>query len=126
MVTPTTGRGGINMAALESYTEYLTDGDVHALFPCGSTGEFSSLTPEERRTVIETVAESADGLSVLAGCGGTSVSETVTLADDAHGACADAVVVVTPYYLATTQTGLREFYEVVATRSRSSSTTFHT
>lgn len=118
MVTPTTGRdGGIDTVTLESYTEYLTDGGVHALFPCGSTGEFSSLTREERRTVIETVADSADGPSVLAGCGGTSVTETVTLTDDACEAGADAVVVVTPYYLDSTQIGLREFYEVVAARS---------
>lgn len=118
MVTPTTGRdGGIDTAALESYIDYLMDGGVHALFPCGSTGEFSSLTRDERRTVIETVANSADGLSVLAGCGGTSVAEVVALTDDAHEAGADAAVVVTPYYLATTQAGLRGFYEVVAARS---------
>jgi 4-hydroxy-tetrahydrodipicolinate synthase len=118
MVTPTEGRdGGIDTTTLESYTNHLIDGGVYALFPCGSTGEFSSLTREEHRLVIETVVESADGLPVLAGCNGTSVDQVVTLINDAHEVGADAVVVVTPYYLTTTQTGLREFYEVVAARS---------
>ncbi|WP_254546828.1 dihydrodipicolinate synthase family protein [Halomarina pelagica] len=118
MVTPTLGRdGGVDVPTLRSFTASLVADGVHALFPNGSTGEFSSLTRAERRTVVETVVESADGTPVIAGCGGTSVGYVLAAVDDAAGAGADAAVVVTPYYLSTTQAGLLEFYETVADRS---------
>lgn len=118
MVTPTAGRdGGVDVPALASYTEFLVDAGVHGLFPCGSIGEFPSLTRAERRTVVETVAGSAGDVPVLAGCGATSVADVVALAEDAAAAGASAAVVVTPYYLDADQAGLRSFYEAVADRS---------
>lgn len=118
MVTPTLGRdGGVDVPALESYTEHLVEGGIHGLFPCGSIGEFPSLTREERRTVVETVSDSAGDVPVLAGCGATSVSDVVALSEDAAAAGASATVVVTPYYLGVDQAGLRGFYEAVADRS---------
>ncbi|MEF8842435.1 MAG: dihydrodipicolinate synthase family protein [Haloarculaceae archaeon] len=118
MVTPTDGRdGGVDVSMLESYTEFLVEGGVHGLFPCGSIGEFPSLTREERRTVVETVADAAGDVPVLAGCGATSVADVVALTEDAAEAGASAAVVVTPYYLGVDQAGLRAFYEAVADRS---------
>jgi 4-hydroxy-tetrahydrodipicolinate synthase len=118
MVTPTEGRdGGVDVPALESYTEFLVEGGVHGLFPCGSIGEFPSLTREERQTVVETVAEAAGDVPVLAGCGATSVADVVALTEDAAAAGANAAVVVTPYYLGVDQAGLQGFYEAVADRS---------
>jgi 4-hydroxy-tetrahydrodipicolinate synthase len=118
MVTPTEGHdGGVDVSALESYTEFLVEGGVHGLFPCGSIGEFPSLTREERRTVVETVADAAGDVPVLAGCGATSVADVVALCEDAADAGASAAVVVTPYYLPVEQSGLRGFYEAVADRS---------
>lgn len=116
MVTPTTGRGGdVDEVALQRYTETLVDNGVHGLFPCGSIGEFSSLTHAQRKRVVDTVVSASGDVPVLAGCGDTSlgaVEEHVAAAADAG---ADAAVVVTPYYLATTQSGLTDFYADVAT-----------
>lgn len=118
MVTPTEGRtGGVDVPALESYTEHLVEGGVHGLFPCGSIGEFPSLTREERRTVVGTVVAAAGDVPVLAGCGATSVADVGALAEDASEAGASAAVVVTPYYLGADQLGLRGFFEAVADRS---------
>lgn len=115
LVTPTTNdRSDVDTQTLRSFTEFLVDGGVHALFPCGSIGEFSSLDREQRSTVVETVVEAADRVPVLAGCGGTSVPEVRGLIADAAAAGADAAVVVTPYYLTTTGDGLATFYERVA------------
>ncbi|PSQ10293.1 dihydrodipicolinate synthase family protein [Halobacteriales archaeon QS_5_70_15] len=118
MVTPTEGRdGGVDTPALRAYTEFLVEGGVHGLFPCGSIGEFPSLTRAERRTVVETVAKASGDVPVLAGCGATSVGDVVALTEDAAAAGASAAVVVTPYYLGVDQAGLRGFYEAVADRS---------
>ncbi|MFC6734246.1 MULTISPECIES: dihydrodipicolinate synthase family protein [unclassified Haladaptatus] len=118
MLTPTLDRdGGIDVAALSSFTEFLVAGGVHGLFPCGSIGEFSSLTRDERRTVVKTVVEASGDTPVIAGCGGTSLAGVIANVDAAADAGADAAVVVTPYYLSTTQEGLAEFFTLVADRS---------
>lgn len=115
MVTPVETRtGGVDVAALGEFVEFLVDGGVHGLFPCGSIGEFASLSDEERYQVLQAVVDRADGVPVIAGCGGTSLSEVLGYITMADGAGADAAVVVTPYYLTTDQAGLREFYQVVA------------
>jgi 4-hydroxy-tetrahydrodipicolinate synthase len=112
--TPTVGNGeDIDERALSQYTEFLLDGGVHGLFPCGSIGEFSSLQREQRRQVIETVSEHAD-VPVLAGCGDTSVKSVRQNVRDAANVGADAAVIVTPYYLSTTQDGLEDFFRAIA------------
>lgn len=118
MVTPTVGRDGtIDEQTLTRYTEHLVSNGVHGLFPCGSIGEFTSLTATQRQRVIEIVADAADGTPVLAGCGDTSVAAVREHIQAAATAGADAAVVVTPYYLSTTQTGLKDFYTDVAANS---------
>jgi 4-hydroxy-tetrahydrodipicolinate synthase len=118
MPTPVTGRiGDVDTAALRALTRRLVEGGVHGLFPCGSTGEFSSLTREQRRTVVETVADAAGATPVLAGCGATSVRDVRSLVADAAAGGADAAVVAAPYYLRTTQSGLEAFFVAVAENS---------
>lgn len=118
MPTPTASRDPeIDRESLRSYTRFLVEGGVDGLFPCGSIGEFSSLTPDQRRTVFEEVVDAADGGPVLAGCGDTSVESVLGHVDNAANAGADAAVVVTPYYLNTTQPGLERFFRAVADRA---------
>jgi len=118
MPTPTVGRPPeIDTDALGTYTEFLVGNGVDGLFPCGSIGEFSSLTPAHRETVFETVVDASGDASVLAGCGDTSVASVLEHARTAARAGADAAVVVTPYYLSTTQAGLGRFFESVVERS---------
>lgn len=115
LVTPTTNdRSGVDTETLGSFTRYLVDGGVHALFPCGSIGEFSSLTRAQRSSVIETVVDNAGETPVLAGCGGTSVEDVLGYISDATAAGAAGAVVVTPYYLEATTDGLVTFYERIS------------
>lgn len=114
MLTPTTGEMDVDAEALRESTAFLVDGGVHGLFPAGTTGEFASLTPRQRRTVVRTVVEESGDLPVLAGCGGTSVRAVCDQIEGAADAGADAAAVVAPYYYPTTQGGLRQFYERVA------------
>lgn len=119
MATPTEGRSGrLDTDALERYTEFLVDGSVDGLFPGSSIGEFSSLTPDQNRRVVETVTDVVDdSIPVVAGCGDTCMDGVVESAEQARDAGADAAVVVTPYYLSTNQRGLEAFFRTVADRS---------
>ena len=114
MVTPTTGATDVDTETLREFTDFLVQGGVDGLFPIGTTGEFPSLSREQRRDVIETVVDHSADLPVLAGCGGTAVSAVRRYVADAADVGADAAVVVTPYYQDASQEGLRRFYEAIA------------
>jgi 4-hydroxy-tetrahydrodipicolinate synthase len=118
IITPKSNtQSEVNSETLSSFTQFLVEGGVHALFPCGSIGEFSSLDRTQRMTVVKTVIENADGTPVLAGCGGTSVPAVTESIADAEAVGADAAVIVTPYYLNADDDGLAAFYESVADRA---------
>ncbi len=108
--------GAVDEPALESLLEHVQTG-ADAVFPCGTTGEFASLAPDERRRVLEATVDRAD-VSVVAGAGATSVEETVGSVADAAAAGADAAVIVPPYFhTANTPAGNRRFFEAVADRA---------
>lgn len=119
MAAPIHRRGGdIDVPTLEDFAESLVNAGVHGLFPGSSIGEFPSLTCEQNRQIIEIVAETAaDDTDVLAGCCDTSVDGVIDNVHAADAAGADAAVVVTPYYLDTTQKGLYRFFTSVADRT---------
>lgn len=116
MATPTHGsQRAVDDESLEQFTQNLVDSGVHGLFPGSSIGEFSSLTTAQNQQVVETVADIADGQTdILAGCCDTSVDAVVENIEAADAAGADAAVVVSPYYLGTTQSGLERFFTAIA------------
>lgn len=119
MATPTRGdRHVVDTESLEEFTRHLVDAGVHGLFPGSSIGEFPSFTTEQNRQVVATVADTAgDDATVIAGCCDTSVDDVRANVAAAADAGADAAVVVSPYYLGTTQPGLERFFREVADES---------
>nr|WP_276274018.1 dihydrodipicolinate synthase family protein [Halomicroarcula sp. GDY20] len=116
MATPTDGSDrSVDAEALRAFTRTLVEGGVHGLFPGSSIGEFPSLTTTQNRQIVQTVADAAgDDATVLAGCCDTNVDDILANVEAAADAGADAGVVVSPYYLGTTQDGLDRFFRAVA------------
>ncbi|WP_144923944.1 dihydrodipicolinate synthase family protein [Halorubrum salsamenti] len=116
IVTPFDADGGVDTDALANHVETLVDAGLDGIVPCGTTGEFASLTDEERRTAIETVVEAADGrVSVVAGAADTTVSGVRDRLRFAADAGADAGLITLPYYQTSTgPDGQRAFFEQVA------------
>jgi 4-hydroxy-tetrahydrodipicolinate synthase len=107
--------GEVDEDALSSLTEFILEGGVDGLFPCGTTGEFASLAPEQRQQVIRTVAETAGSAPVIAGAAGTSVPETLSRIKEAKAAGADAAAIVGPYFhTANSPEGTQQFFEAIA------------
>ena len=107
--------GAVDHAALGRLASHLVDSGVHALYPCGCTGEATSLTREERAAVIRTTIQAARGrAAVIAGTGTASTAETIELSREAIGLGVDAVMVITPYSVKPTQEGLIAHYRAVA------------
>ncbi|KAE8138180.1 hypothetical protein BDV38DRAFT_282186 [Aspergillus pseudotamarii] len=100
LITPFTDDGSsIDAARLKAHIDRQFDAGIHGLVPGGSTGEFTTLTTEERKQLVElTVKYTAGRGPIIAGVGSTKSSEAIELAVHAAQAGADAVMVVPPFY----------------------------
>jgi 4-hydroxy-tetrahydrodipicolinate synthase len=90
----------------------------HGVVTCGTSGEPSVLTVAERRTLTEVAIDAAAGrIAVVAATGSQSHAETVELTEHAAAAGADALLVVTPYYIKPPPRGLVAYFADLAGRS---------
>jgi 4-hydroxy-tetrahydrodipicolinate synthase len=90
------------------------EGGVSGLVPCGSNGEAPYLSRQERKKVIETVVDEANGkVPVVAGTGSMSTRETVELTEDAKDLGVDAALVVTPFYFKLSNREICEHYRTL-------------
>lgn len=88
----------------------LTQGS-HGVLVNGTTAEPSTLTVAERNRLLDVAMEAVGGrLPVVAATGSQSLGETEALTRHAVRAGADALLIVTPYYLRPPQRGLIEYY----------------
>lgn len=99
LVTPMDEDRHVDEESLRALVQYLVSAGIDGLVPCGTTGEFASLTEEERRRVVEvTVEATPDEMCVIAGVGGNAVADVRRRIDNAADAGADAALVVVPYF----------------------------
>ncbi len=113
MVTPFSGTE-IDDDSLDALIDHLHSGGIDGLVPCGTTGEFASLTREERLHVIERAVDGAS-VPVIAGAASPSVDGTNRLVADAAEAGADAALVTAPYFhTASEPEGNERFLESIA------------
>ena len=98
--TPFTKDGSaVDEAALAALVDRLVAAGVHGLVPCGTTGEFTSLSPEEHRRVIALYVSAAAGrVPVVAGVGSMTTAGAIELVQHAERVGADAVMLVPPFY----------------------------
>jgi 4-hydroxy-tetrahydrodipicolinate synthase len=113
-VTPFTRGGQLNTSALRECVKFWLKGGVSGLVPCGSNGEAPYLSQLERKKIIETVLDEADGkVPVVAGTGSMSTQETIAFTKDAADLGVDAALVVTPFYYRLTNREIHEHYRTV-------------
>src|SRR5437763_14403746 len=90
----------------------------HGVLVTGTTAEPSSLTVEERAELVGVAVETvARRIPVVAASGSQSLAETVELTARAEKAGADALLVVTPYYIKPPQEGLVQYFVEVGKRT---------
>jgi 4-hydroxy-tetrahydrodipicolinate synthase len=118
MVTPfkSNKKQDLDEEKLRDLVNFLLDSGVHALMPCGGTGESVSLSPEENRKVIEITVDEVNGkVPVIGGAKSPGTKNSVDLAKGAKEAGADAVLVQGPYYIEPiTEEGYYEHFRTVA------------
>ncbi len=97
--TPMTDDGGLHLPVIERLAERFVGHDLAGVFACGTTGEFPSLTLEERKKVAQRWVEVAQArLSVLVHVGGTCLRDSQELARHARDVGADGFAAMGPYF----------------------------
>ncbi len=115
IVTPFQSDGSPDEAALRTLVDRQVEGGVSGLVPCGTTGEGATMSTDEKIRVIDIVREQSNGrVRVLAGAGGNSTSDVITLAKQIAGLNVDGLLIVVPYYNKPTQEGLFQHFSAVA------------
>ena len=115
VVTPFNEDESINEDGLRVIVNYLIDNGVHGLFPSGSQGELFSLSTEEKKRVTDIVIEETDGrIAVMPSTGAVTTRESIELTQYAEKAGADAVSVITPYFIKPSDAELIEHYVKIA------------
>ena len=112
LVTPLKDNETLDVESLENLIEHLINGGVHGLFILGTTGEEQSLSYHLRQQmIIESARINHGRLPLLVCITDTSIVESIKLAKVAAECGADGVVSAPPYYFATGQPELAQFYE---------------
>jgi 4-hydroxy-tetrahydrodipicolinate synthase len=108
--------GDVDYECFAELLEHQVDQGSHGVLINGTTAEPSTLTIEERNRLVTIAVESVAGRAeVVAATGSQSLAESRALTEHAVKAGADALLIVTPYYIRPPQRGLVEYYlELVA------------
>jgi 4-hydroxy-tetrahydrodipicolinate synthase len=115
MITPLDSAGAVDLKALAAFTDWQVREGIHGLIPLGSTGEFLSLSEEERDGVARTVIEAAGGrVPVLIGTGAEDTRESIRLSKKAEDMGADGVMIIPPFYSTPTDDELVHHYRSIA------------
>lgn len=114
LITPWGSDGKIDFTELDNHVNRLINAGVHGLVPGGSTGEFTTMTLDERKALIEAVVKAAAGrVPVVAGIGALNTVDGVDLARSHAQAGASALMVLPPFYEAPNLTELREYFKEI-------------
>ncbi len=115
LITPFTADGkGVDVAALKKLVEWQIEQGIHGLIPLGSTGEFLSMTADERQLVIETCVKTANKrVPILIGTGAECTEDCIALSREAESMGADGVMIIPPFYSTPTEDELFNHYRRV-------------
>jgi len=106
--------GKVDYDAYAGLVEFQIKNGSHGILVTGTTSEPSTLSVEERNRCADVAIETACGkVPVVVATGSQSLAETLVLSAHADKAGADALLVVTPYYIRPPQRGLVAYYSEV-------------
>lgn len=118
MTTPFDDDLAVDTEGLRVLTQFYNESGVAGVVAAGSSGEFFSLTAEERKRVIETVAEASDDETmVLAGCAHTGTRQATDFVRFSEDVGVDGVLVSPPYYAFSGFEGVKRHFETISEKT---------
>ncbi len=114
IVTPF-NKDGVDFNEFKKLIEFQIENKADSIIVCGTTGESSTMTQEERKQTIEFAVKTVNGrIPVIAGTGGNCTAQVIEFTKWAESIGVNGALIVTPYYNKTTQDGLVAHYTAIA------------
>ncbi|WP_302821371.1 4-hydroxy-tetrahydrodipicolinate synthase [Fusobacterium ulcerans] len=115
LVTPFDENGDVNYSRLREILEFHVINHTDAIIVTGTTGEGSTLSDEEKISVIEFTVDIINSrIPVIAGTGSNDTRYAVEFSKRVEKLGVDGLLVVTPYYNKGNENGIYEHYKAIA------------
>ena len=109
--------GKVDYKKLGELIDFQIAGGTSAITVCGTTGESATQSMQEHTETVDFCVRHVNGrVKVIAGSGSNDTMAALELSLEAERSNADALLMVTPYYNKTTQSGLIKHFTYVADR----------
>lgn len=108
--------GDINYPVLKDLIEHVISNNYcDSIAVCGTTGEFNTLSYDERVEMFRFVKEQVNGrVMLMAGTGAASTREAIALTQAAEKLGYEIAMVVAPYYCKPNQEGIYNHFKAIA------------
>lgn len=118
ITTPFDAAFDLDLAALGHLLEWLHAEGMHGLVIAGTTGEWTSLSPDERKRLFAAVgAQMAGKLPLLAGCSAFTATDVLDFAAHAAESRFDGLLVTPPPYIRPSADEIVDFYACISART---------
>ncbi len=116
LITPFDVKGEIDFPALTKVLEQQISAGIRGFVVCGTTGEGSTLSKEEKEKLFRFVFDFAKGknLDLVAGTGTNDTRESIALTNLAARIGYRQFLIVVPYYNKPSQAGLHAHFTAIA------------
>ncbi|RYS00690.1 4-hydroxy-tetrahydrodipicolinate synthase [Staphylococcus pseudintermedius] len=114
LITPFSN-GEVDYEGIKRQVHFLIDNHIQSIVVNGTTAENPTLTDEEKDRILTTVIEeNAQRVPIIVGTGTNNTQKSIEASLRAKALGADAIMLITPYYLKTSQRGLVAHFEAIA------------
>lgn len=105
----------VNIQEFKKLLQFQLDNNADAIIVCGTTGESSTLTTEEKIELIKCSVQTVNNkIPIIVGTGSNNTLKAIEMSKLAQNLGASGLLVVTPYYNKCTQEGLVKYYSSIA------------
>ena len=105
----------VNLKEFEKLVEFQIQNKVDSIIVCGTTGEASTMTMDEKIATLKCAVKTSNGrIPIIAGTGGNNTKQVIENSKIVQELGVDGLLIVTPYYNKCTQNGLIEHYKEIA------------
>ncbi|OPY29937.1 MAG: 4-hydroxy-tetrahydrodipicolinate synthase [Methanocella sp. PtaU1.Bin125] len=121
LITPFKKNGDIDEEGFRRNIDFVIEGGVAGIVPCGCTGEAATLRFEEQKKLLQIAVDQADRnrrkVPVIGGSGSNNTQEALELTQYAKDAGAAGAMLITPYYNKPMPAGQILHYRTIAAKA---------
>lgn len=114
IVTPF-NEAGVDFSKLKELLEWHIENKTDAIIICGTTGEASTMTENEKKETIKFTVDTVNKrIPVIAGTGSNNTMASVEMSKYAESVGVDGLLIINPYYNKTSAKGLIAHFKKIA------------